>query len=81
MFLLLSKKYSEELEKQLQFISSYDKIISKTEISEAFVKSRIDALLNMKNYRSVTYKELSTLIEKGMSVQSELSRESRLNFR
>lgn len=64
MFLLLSEKYSNELENLLQLISSYDKIINKTEINEAFVKSWIDALLNMKNCKSPSYKDLNALIDK-----------------
>ena len=64
MFLLMSKKYNDELEILLQSIVDYDKIINKKDIDKAFVKKWINALLNIKHSKSPTYKELSSIIDK-----------------
>lgn len=63
MFLLLSKKYNDELENLLQSIVNYDKIINKKDADESFVKKWMNALLNMNHSKSIAYKELAAIIE------------------
>ena len=63
MFLLLSKKYNDELENLLQSIVNYDKIINKKDADESFVKKWMNALLNINHSKSITYKELAAIIE------------------
>ena len=61
---IMSEKYDKELDELLQMIDSCDKIIKKTSISESYVRSWINTLIEIRNCKSPTASDFASIIDK-----------------